>query len=102
MHFEKVTEIKCNKTKCIGIWVESDKDNPRKPLGFKKNSDTKKSQITPTDSIQSKHRNKAISIVKEKKKKLRKKNLRRYMKVGAFTAITYRKENINKPGTIKY
>ena len=40
MHFEKTTYIKYNKTKCLGIWLGSNKGNPRKPLGFKWNSDT--------------------------------------------------------------
>ena len=40
MHFEKTTDIKYNKTKCLGIWLGSNKGNPRKPLGFKWNSDT--------------------------------------------------------------
>ena len=40
MHFEKATDIKYNKTKCMGIWLGSNKGNPRKPLGFKWNSDT--------------------------------------------------------------
>ena len=35
MHFEKTTDIKYNKTKCLGIWLGSNKGNPRKPLGFK-------------------------------------------------------------------
>ena len=40
IHFEKSTDIRHNKTKCIGIWLGSNKDNPRKPLRFKWNSDT--------------------------------------------------------------
>ena len=40
MHFEKVTDIKYNKTECMRIWLGSNKDNPRKPLGVKSNSDT--------------------------------------------------------------
>ena len=39
-HFEKVTDIKYNKTKCMGIWLGSNKGNPKKPLGFKWNLDT--------------------------------------------------------------
>ena len=38
MHFEKATDVKYNKTKCMGIWLGSNKGNPRKPLGFKWNS----------------------------------------------------------------
>ena len=40
MYFEKATDIKYNKTKCMRIWLGSNKGNPRKPLGFKWNSDT--------------------------------------------------------------
>ena len=40
MHFKKATDIKYNKTKCMGIWLGSNKGNPRKPLRFKWNSDT--------------------------------------------------------------
>ena len=42
MHFQKkkATDIKYNKTKCMGIWLGSNKGNPRKPLVFKWNSDT--------------------------------------------------------------
>ena len=35
MHFERAIDIKCNKTKCMGIWLRSNKCNPREPLGFK-------------------------------------------------------------------
>ena len=34
-YFEKVTDMKYNKTKCMGIWLGSNKGNPRKLLGFK-------------------------------------------------------------------
>ena len=40
MDFEKVTDIKYNKTKCMRIGLGFNKYNPRKPLGFKSNSDT--------------------------------------------------------------
>ena len=43
MHFEKATDVKYNKIKCMGIWLGSNKGNPRKPLGFKWNSGTIKS-----------------------------------------------------------
>ena len=42
MDFEKVTDIKYNKTKCTRIGLGFNKDNPRKLLGFKSNSDTLK------------------------------------------------------------
>ena len=35
MHFEKATDIKYNKRKCMGIWLGYNNGNPRKPLGFK-------------------------------------------------------------------
>ena len=34
MHFEKVTDIKYNKTKYMGIWLGPNKNNPRRRLGF--------------------------------------------------------------------
>ena len=34
MHFEKATDIRYNKTKCMGIFLESNKGNPIKSLGF--------------------------------------------------------------------
>ena len=40
MRFEKATEIKYNQTKCMGIWLGSNKGNTKKPLGFKWNSGT--------------------------------------------------------------
>ena len=40
MHFEKATDIKYNKTICMGIWLGPNKGNQRKPLGSKLNSDT--------------------------------------------------------------
>ena len=40
MHFEKANEIKYNKTVCMGIWLGPNKDNQRKHLGSKLNSDT--------------------------------------------------------------
>ena len=40
MHFEKATDIKYNKTERMGIWLGFNKDNPRKPLEVKSNSDT--------------------------------------------------------------
>ena len=39
IHFEKVTDIKYNKTKCMAICLGSNKGNARKPLEFKWNSD---------------------------------------------------------------
>ena len=39
-HFEKATDIRYNKTKCMEIWQECKKGNPRNPLGFKWNSNT--------------------------------------------------------------
>ena len=35
MHFDRATDINFNKTKCVAIWLGSNKGNPRKPLGFK-------------------------------------------------------------------
>ena len=55
MHFEKATDIKYNKAKCIGIWLGSNKDNPRKPLGFKWNSDKIKILGYTTNTIPNKH-----------------------------------------------
>ena len=40
MHSEKATDIKYNKTICMGIWLGPNKGNQRKPLGSKLNSDT--------------------------------------------------------------
>ena len=40
MHFEKTTDIKFSKTKCMRIWLGSNKRNPKKLLRFKWNSDT--------------------------------------------------------------
>ena len=40
MYLEKATGIKYNKTKCMEIWLGSNNGNPRKPPGFKWNSDT--------------------------------------------------------------
>ena len=34
-HFRKVTDIKFNKTKFMGIYLGYNRGNPRKPLGFK-------------------------------------------------------------------
>ena len=42
MHFGKTTDVKYNKTKCMRIWLGSNKGNPRKPLGFKWNLDATK------------------------------------------------------------
>ena len=42
IHLEKTTDIKYNKTKCMGTWQGSNKGNPKKPLEFKWNSDTTK------------------------------------------------------------
>ena len=36
MHFEKTTDINLNKTKCMGIWLGSNKGNPRKRNGLKR------------------------------------------------------------------
>ena len=54
MHFEKATDIKYNKTKSMGMWQGSNKSNPRKPQGFKWNSDTTKI-LGYTYGMQSKH-----------------------------------------------
>ena len=35
MHFEEATDIKYDKTKCIRVWIGSNKCNLRKTLGFK-------------------------------------------------------------------
>ena len=51
MHFEKATDIKYNKTEYMGIWLGSNKDNPRNPLGVKSNSDTIKILDYTTDTI---------------------------------------------------
>ena len=40
MCFQKATDIRYSKPKAMGIWLGSNKSNPRKPLGFKCNSDT--------------------------------------------------------------
>ena len=37
-HFEKATGTNYDKTKCLGIWLVSTKDDPRIPLAFKSNS----------------------------------------------------------------
>ena len=42
MHFEKGTGIKYNKTKYMGIWLELNKGDFRKPQGLKWNSNTMK------------------------------------------------------------
>ena len=33
--FEKATNIKYNKTKCIGMWLGSNRGNTMEPMGFK-------------------------------------------------------------------
>ena len=94
MHFEKATDIKYNKTKCMGIWLGLNKGNPRKSLGFKWNPDTIK-------ILGYTYGHNTIQKREENWEKVRKKNPGVYTQVGTFTTLTHRNKNINKPGHAK-
>ena len=91
MHFEKANDIKYNKTVCMGIWLGPNKDNQRKHLGSKLNSDTIK-------ILGYTYRHNTIRTGEENWEKICKKNPRGYTELGTFTTLTHRKENINKSG----
>ena len=93
IHFEKVTDTKYNKTKCLGIWIGSKKGDRRKPLGFKWNSVSIEILGYTYGHNTNKYGNKT-----EKKQE---KNPKGYTEVGTFTIITHRKESINKPNHAK-
>ena len=78
----------------MGIWLGSNKGNPRKPLVFRWNSDaitilgyTYGAQYNPN--------------TRTKLGKGKIKNPKGYTKVETFTTITHSKENINEPGNAK-
>ena len=73
IHFEKVTDTKYNKTKCLGIWIGSKNGDRRKPLGFKWNSVSMKILGYTYGHNTNKYRNKT-----EKSKKNIRKNIRKW------------------------
>ena len=74
MHFEKGTGIKYNKTKYMGIWLELNKGDFRKPQGLKWNSNTMKVLGKTYGTISTKHGNKTGKRLE--------KNARGYKEVG--------------------
>ena len=93
MYFEKATDKKFNKTKCIGIWLGSNKSDPRKLLWIKWNSDTiKVSGYTCGHNT--------IQTWEQNREKVEK-NPRGYTEMGTVTAIPHKKEINNKPGNAK-
>ena len=88
--FEKATNIKYNKTKCIGMWLGSNRGNNTKPMGFKWTSQKIKIlgyTYSPDTNVK----------YKENWEKVRKRITWYYKKMATLKASTDRKKDVYKP-----